>query len=89
MCNEIFVQSKNYDEFVVRNIFCLIHIEIFLPDWVTKVLGGNTHSCSGHAEQSRGSVVEFEHPVVDLNLIELEPAGKIMNKMSHVDVILF
>ena len=52
MCNEIFVQSKNYDEFVVRNIFCLIHIEIFLPDWVTKVLGGNTHSGSGHAEQS-------------------------------------
>ena len=54
-----------------------------LPDGVSKVLSGDTHGCSGHAEQSWGSIVELEHPVVNVNLIEFEPAGKIVDKMSH------
>ena len=53
------------------------------PDGVSKVLGGDAHGGARHAEQGRGSVVEFEHPVVDINLIKLEPAGQIVHKMSH------
>ena len=53
------------------------------PDGVTKVLGGDPHGGPGHAEQGGGSVVELEHPVVDVDLVELEPAGEIVHKMSH------
>ena len=56
---------------------------MLLPDGVTKVLGGDTHGGPCHAEQRRGAVVELEHPVVDVDLVELEPAGEIVHKMSH------
>ena len=53
------------------------------PDGVSEVLGGDTHGGARHAEQGGGSVVEFEHPVVDIDLIKLEPAGQVVHKMSH------
>lgn len=53
------------------------------PDRVTKVLGGDAHGGPGHAKQGGGAVVELEHPVVDVDLVELEPAGEIVHKMSH------
>ena len=56
---------------------------MFSPDGVTKVLGGDTHCGPRHTEQRRGAVVELEHPVVDVDLVELEPAGEIVHKMSH------
>ena len=56
---------------------------LLLPDRVTKVLGGDAHGGPGHAEQGGGAVVELEHPVVDVDLVELEPAGEIVHKMSH------
>ena len=61
-------------------------IELILfssPDGVAKVLGGNAHGGPSHAEQGGGAVVELEHPVVDVDLVELEPAGEIVHKMSH------
>ena len=59
------------------------------PDGVSEVLGGDTHGGSRHAEQGRGSVVEFEHPVVDVDLIQLEPAGQVVHKMSHDEAVMF
>ena len=59
------------------------------PDGVSKVLGGDAHGGARHAEQGRGSVVEFEHPVVDINLLQLEPAGQVVHKMGHDEAVMF
>ena len=57
---------------------------LHLPDGVSKILCSNANSGSCHTQQGRSSVVEFEHPVVDVNLVELEPAGQVMHQMSHL-----
>ena len=56
-----------------------------LPDWVTKVLGGNPNSGTQHADDRAALVEELEGPVVDVGLIELEVVGEIAEKVSHGD----
>ena len=56
-----------------------------IPDGVTKVLGGNAHCGSQHADDGAALVEELEGPVVDVGLIELEVVGEIAEKMGHGD----
>ena len=55
------------------------------PDWVTKVLGGNSHGGTQHADHGAALVEELEGPVVDVGLIELEVVGEIAEKVRHGD----
>ena len=56
-----------------------------LPDWVTKVLGGNPNSGTQHADDRAALVEELEGPVVDVGLIKLEVVGEIAEKVRHGD----
>ena len=55
------------------------------PDWVTKVLGGDSHGGTQHADDGAALVEELEGPVVDVGLIELEVVGEIAEKVRHGD----
>ena len=56
-----------------------------LPDWVTKVLGGNPNSGTQHADDRAALVEELEGPVVNVGLIKLEVVGEIAEKVRHGD----
>ena len=71
-------------ETVALHVSRIFYFSSYLPDGVTEVLRGDADSGPGHAEQRGGAVVELEHPVVDVDLVELEPARQIVHQMSHL-----
>ena len=57
-----------------------------IPDGVTKVLGGNAHCGTEHADDGAALVEELEGPVVDVGLVKLEVVGEVAEKVRHGDL---
>ena len=55
------------------------------PDWVTKVLGGNSHGGTQHADDGAALVEELEGPVVDVDFLKLEVVDEVLEHVRHPD----
>merc|ERR1719266_2557249 len=68
-------------------VLCQIRVDALelAADGVTKVLGGNAHCGTEHADDGAALVEELEGPVVDVGLIKLEVVGEIAEKVRHGD----
>ena len=71
------------------NIYSILFgstVEPDQPDRISEKLTGNPNSGSGHTDYKAELVVEFKHPVVDVDLIELHVAHQIGEKVRHLDL---
>ena len=71
------------------NIYSILFgppVEPDQPDRISEKLTSNPNSGSGHTDNKAKLVVEFKHPVVDVDLIELHVAHQIGEKVRHLDL---
>ena len=59
-----------------------------VPDGVSEVLGGDAHRGPCHADHGRGFVVQLEDPVIDIYFIKLEIISKIVDQVSHLEMVI-